>query len=110
MTDSELTKLAFKAAFSGADLGQDADMKKHFNPLTDDGDALRLAVKLNLIVASSSEFSESSSTLSDEKFNFPSLAQELWANNIDKFSATRRAIVRAAAAIGEKLNEELNKS
>jgi len=124
-TDRELLELAMKAYADpniikgiypdftrwigrNEDLG--CDVFVNWNPLTDDGDALRLAVKLNLIVASSSEFSESSSTLSDEKFNFPSLAQELWANNIDKFSATRRAIVRAAAAIGEKLNEELNKS
>ena len=48
MTDFELTRLAFKAAFSGADITEDKDMMRHWSPLTDDGDALRLAVKLQL--------------------------------------------------------------
>lgn len=46
---------------------------RRWNPLTDDGDALRLAVKLNL----------------DIRYK-------------DSYAATRRAIVRAAAAIGKE--------
>ena len=59
-----------------------------WNPLTDDGDALRLAVKLGLLFKP--EFAH---FLSLERF----AGQEH-----DDYSAHRRAIVRAAAAIGEK--------
>jgi hypothetical protein len=58
---------------------------EYWNPLTDDGDALRLAVKLNLLP-------------------FPEVAHSATlAGNEDPYAATRRAIVRAAAAIGEAL-------
>ena len=59
-----------------------------WNPLTDDGDALRLAVKLDLLhtydmdqVAAMTDFD---------------------ATDPDPYAATRRAIVRAAAALGEQ--------
>lgn len=67
-----------------------------WNPLHDDGDALRLAVKLMMSV----EISEhEASTYAyagpvDRKW-----AMELWSGDI--LVATRRAIVRAAAAIGD---------
>lgn len=47
MTDRELLELAYKAAFFGAELSQDRDMMRRWNPLTDDGDALRLAHAVN---------------------------------------------------------------
>lgn len=53
-----------------------------WNPLTNDGDALRLAVKLG----------NWSLTYSDDDWEYC---------NHDGYAATRRAIVRAAAAIGE---------
>lgn len=72
--------------------------EKTFNPLNDDGDALRLAVKLGMcigpnfdgdrVIADAGEFSQISIV-------------EVFID--DKDAATRRAIVRAAAAIGEAL-------
>lgn len=95
MTDRELLDLAAKAA------GIECDEKGPFtsvsrydlyngmhtvdlpwNPLTDDGDALRLAMKLRILVQTDICFSE----VPYEK----------------QCQATRRAIVRAAAEIGKK--------
>lgn len=67
-----------------------------WNPLTDDGDALRLAVQLRLDVLSGVgcvEVCHCPGTL-DDPFG-ETLAVEYGA---DLFAATRRAIVRAAAA------------
>ncbi|MCD2166855.1 hypothetical protein [Comamonas koreensis] len=67
-----------------------------WNPLEDDGDALRLAVGLNIHIEQNTAFSRACAlwygqgVLRDELF-------EPWGN--DKFAATRRAIVLAAAAI-----------
>jgi len=68
-----------------------------WNPLTDDGDALRLAVKLNLEVFTKDEPSDDASASRygmDEIFSEP--------RGTDPYAATRRAIVRAAAAIGDQ--------
>ena len=47
MTDHELLEMAAKAAgIADGDVFYDMDNDKEWNPLTDDGDALRLAVKL----------------------------------------------------------------
>ncbi len=75
MTDRELLELAAKAAGNGFVIG-------YWNPLTDDGDALRLAVALGLTARMS--------------YN----GQDYEAANKDPYAATRRAIVRAAAEIG----------
>ena len=105
MTDKELLEAAARAAGIGLEWNKDANCfwhnpqperwiaKKWWNPLTDDGDALRLAVKLGIDVQ---HFKESGRV-------------EAWINpwdareedyKIDPYAATRRAIVRAAAAIG----------
>lgn len=63
-----------------------------WNPLTDDGDALRLAVKLGILVDVTA-FSVTAIV------NGAISAKEK--HNGDPYSSTRRAIVRAAAAIGE---------
>lgn len=55
---------------------------RSWHPLTDDGDAFRIAVKLHLWEAIRMAHREVSET-------------------VDIYAATRRAIVRAAAAIGE---------
>lgn len=97
MTDRELLEAAAKAI--GLKLrynylgGRDANQP--WDPLEDDGDALRLAVKLNIVVvrypadrivsANSEEIA-----YDDSKFG----------GDCDPYAATRRAIVRAAAAIG----------
>jgi hypothetical protein len=62
-----------------------------WNPLTDDGDALRLAVKLKI----------------SPMYGFPCVAVCAFArgdsDDADPYAATRRAITRAAAAIGKSL-------
>ena len=62
----------------------DAVDELNWNPLTDDGDALRLAVKLNIDAGN------------------PGMRLSIdWRKGDDPYAATRRAIVRAAAEIGE---------
>lgn len=106
MTDRELLELAAKAA--GYVIEDDADrlvaQPGHFaggfsilndrggsslwNPLYDDGDALRLAVKLQM----SSLFATGFHTIEDYVIS-----------GNDPYAATRRAIVRAAAEIGKEM-------
>jgi hypothetical protein len=94
MTDRKLLELAAKAA--GAEKltktlyqvdGSD------WNPLTDDGDALRLAVKLQL------DLRQSESMVVAER-EFPTEVGVANMKELDPLVATRRAIVRAAAEIG----------
>ena len=115
MTDKELLELAAKAA--GIEIewkewvtGRVAEFQtikytKHhefwsngkvWNPLTDDGDALRLAVKLKIDVfyGAVSVVAEPTGT---PKIGFQENCGE------DPYATTRRVIVKAAAAIGETL-------
>ena len=75
--------------------GQPDEADWHWDPLTDDGDALRLAVKLNLSADFFDDFITVGYTVNDDECKHvdePSTG--------DPYAATRRAIVRAAAAIG----------
>ncbi len=79
----------------------------HWNPLVSDGDALRLAGKLRLtvVVWSDGECVSAAKTTPD---GAPSSSASGWQaestrTNGDIASATRRAIVRAAAEIGESM-------
>lgn len=75
--------------------------REWWNPLTDDGDALRLAVKLGISIfppqvpEQQGDFAVASLPGDDGNW-----VQEFIKNG-DPYAATRRAIVRAAAAIGE---------
>jgi hypothetical protein len=110
MTDRELLELAAKAAgyeWTGY-FGDDEVECQYFdiglgeevvpwNPLTDDGDALRLAVKLGLTTAQlitnrEVEVNDYDETVLISEFDGP-----------DPYAATRRAIVRAAAEIGRNM-------
>lgn len=74
-----------------------------FNPLIDDGDALQLAVKLHLRIDISDMHRDTEVSWHQEygrKCEAGSIIEK-WAEN--KNAATRRAIVRAAAAIGEHM-------
>ena len=85
MTDDELTALAAKA-YGNAPTG--------FSPLTDDGDALRLAVKLMIDIRQFLQYRGVVDALVD-RLGFgrgESIGD-------DPYAATRRAIVRAAAEI-----------
>ena len=120
-TDRELLELAAKAAgytlkwgetyivgddevdctdLSYVVSGQPDEADWLWSPLEDDGDALRLAVKLRIDVE---QFGEDgccvTQTTNDDPFG-TELAEE---RGPDPYAATRRAIVRAAAAIGKAM-------
>lgn len=101
MTDKELIELAAKAAgITGYRYSEGFGCMAHWNesdggwfdacglwdPLRDDGDALRLAVKLNI--------------LWDVRVHYTRFL-DLCVH--DKLAATRRAITRAAAQIGKEM-------
>ena len=106
MTDREYLQLAAKAAgyeYNGLWFDERTGLlvwepptnyeSRHWNPLTDDGDALRLAVKLRIHVR-----------------HFPhdveaQVERGYWREDdgSDPYAATRRAIVRAAAEIGRSM-------
>lgn len=70
------------------------DRTYRWNPLADDGDALRLAVKLRL------EFEWWKNGVSVNRDDLPPMPIEYIGS--DPTATTRTAIVRAAAAIGEQ--------
>ena len=111
-TDRELLELAAKAAglridkspYSGGGAGNngfdllgnamlDWHNNVRWNPLTDDGDALRLAVKLRMDVVFGANYAIVNGDVQDPTVN----------NAGDPYAATRRAIVRAAAEIGKAM-------
>jgi len=109
-TDRELLELAAKAA--GIDWIKDcvwiengfySPLAKHerisWNPLTDDGDALRLAVKLKMTI-DRSEVEPAAFVYCDWRDSY---VEVLAKHGDDPYAATRRAIVRAAAEIGREL-------
>lgn len=124
MSDRELLELAAKAAGMESYVWRD-DRESMFhynskmmcwyrdsysdliewNPLTDDGDALRLAVKLHIgldvynghVEANWCDFARSEERFTQE------FCDESFEGLGAKQSATRRAIVRAAAEIGKSL-------
>lgn len=109
MTDREMLELAAKAAewqlcgysWIGENEGDDEceilesafvktnpeqELATKWNPLTDDGDALRLAVTLSFI----------------DDGDWPAVTNEIYTHcNGDWFAATRRAITIAAAKVGK---------
>jgi hypothetical protein len=91
MDDRELLELAAKAAeipFSNIELV--------WNPITDDGDALRLAVTLKIIVGRYDNYVNAAPLHDGAK------EVVIWNHNEkDPYAATRRAMVRAAAEIGK---------
>jgi len=101
MTDRELLELAAKASglpeygwMGGSLMYVKDNCFVDWNPLNDDGDALRLVVKLRL------DFYVDVKQAGCWVDDFVCLFEDI---NNDPYAATRRAIVRAAAAIGSKL-------
>ena len=97
MTDKELLELAAKAA--GIEIEenglhwnftQDPAELREWNPLTDDGDALRLAVKTGVMRGCGF----------DDAWNAMFAVGKL---PTDPYAATRRAITSAAAEIGKEM-------
>lgn len=105
-TDRELLELAARAAgielvdkigahFIVNDyLNHGLGTSKPWNPLENDGDALRLAVKLNIDVLTPSDDQDNASTILPSGETGPCIPVRS-----DHYAATRRAIVRAAAEI-----------
>lgn len=71
-----------------------------WNPLTDDGDALRLAVKLDIDLQIGNGISAAQAPSHDELQCYFYCSE---AHNGDPYAATRQAIVRAAAEIGKEI-------
>ena len=114
-TDRELLELAANAAGlalswrdwgdfglqpMAAKLGEVCAGPTTWNPLTDDGDALRLAVKLNIEVAYFDDKQEVNAGVWSPS---PDSWDCMTPYNGEKQAATRRAIVRAAAEIGKDM-------
>ena len=110
MSDRELLELAAKAAGICLEDGHHwvDGFWTRWNPLTNDGDALRLAVRLRLHARQFPIF--------DDGFDAPLGMVEVWRvddddamhveflrSGDDRLVATRRAIVRAAAEIGRQM-------
>ena len=110
--DRELLEMAAKATASRIVYGKDDDdaailmpnslyvrdergQRHLWNPLTDDGDALRLAVKLGLRVFTPDA---EPTAVADRYPCGPRAGVDA---GVDSYAATRRAIVRAAAEIGK---------
>jgi len=73
-----------------------------WNPLTDDADALRLAVKLDLAVMPYPVFESPKHSVVVSQRNLEhSMFEVVELQNGDPYAETRRAIVRAAAEIGK---------
>jgi hypothetical protein len=106
MTDRELLEAAARAAGIEVDFTVFSDgsficfqkgggcFHDEWNPLTDDGDALQLAVKLRVNV-------HLDSNMVDVDPDGISWFSEAYGD--DPLAATRRAIVRAAAEIGKEM-------
>ena len=103
MTDRELLEAAAKAA--GISVWTDIDgnhysangigaAEQQWNPITDDGDALRLAVGLGISVLYSDFTGEAEARWNRGAYRLTEYGPD------DPLAATRRAIVRAAAEIG----------
>ena len=125
MIDREMLELAAKAAgyyFHGLRVGldyencfvsttNDTDDWIIWDPRGDDGDALRLAVKLGLHVMQypiydepkHSAIAKKSARLLDDTCVDMCVGIEVYGS--DPYAATRRAIVRAAAEIGRQMEE-----
>ena len=107
MTDRELLELASKAAGYEYRFNDSLRTGPHYikcetgyqkwNPLTDDGDALRLAVKLGLFI----QINTASATA--WKWRGENWFEQASDYADDMNATTRRAITRAAAEIGRNM-------
>lgn len=85
--------------FGAGMYGRQGNAPLNWNPLTDDGEALRLAVKLKMRIGIDAIPIGSVVVVSDDKFR-PDTHERIGS---DATHATRRAIVRAAAEIGKAM-------
>ena len=84
--------------------------RRYWNPLTDDGDALRLVLTLGLCIEPSPLYSPEKHSVIVKQRRRSDLLREANPTEVvevfgtDATAATRRAIVRAAAAVGKTPN------
>lgn len=108
-TDREMLELAAKAAgweffwkngtpYLVAETRDSVTFGRGWNPLEDDGDALRLAVSLDMIVTVNRVDERTEVACGYSNDNLVSVREP---HGGDIYAATRRAIVRAAAAMAE---------
>lgn len=110
MNDRKLLENAAKAAgydicaeyFSGLVIRDGYKNERKWNPLTDDGDALRLAVRIKISVMSF-EKSVFAQSCPDSLLSFSDVDAMEMIDGSNDDEATRRTIVRTAAAIGETM-------
>lgn len=114
MNDKELLELAARAIGGSNlevyDIGDRHGVSGHFpespnsltywNPLTDDGDALRLAVAVGINVHVDQLDEECNPVTVAKAFGLTACIER---HHSDPCAATRRAIVRAAAKIGRNM-------
>lgn len=107
MNDKELLELAAKAYgipwpqnISGFQMQYDG--ARPWDPLHNDGDAMRLAVKLEMVVDTDHN---GGAVAGNAKIalEMPEYGYQEGAGEKDIYAATRRAIVRAAAEIGRNM-------
>lgn len=115
MTDGELLELAARAAGIKYTIkdgvfvahGNKNEPPIPWNPLDDDGDALRLAVKLGIDLLFTFEDVEAVATMharqEDQEMISPWACESWTLKKQDPYVATRRAIVLAAAEIGRAM-------
>ena len=111
MEDKELIELAAKAAGLHVKVASNSEMglKVHgncnwWNPLTDDGDALRLAVRLCIDVSHDAIGMKSfvyARTVFNDEIHIG--LSEIFDDESERHERVRRAITRAAAAVGEAM-------
>lgn len=102
--DMELTTLAAKAAGISLEPGTTriAGTMQTWRALTDDGDALRLAVKLKMCI--DTDWNQGANAGNAQvSFDDPEYGYQEGNGRNDRNAATRRAIVRAAAEIGKAM-------
>lgn len=115
-SDRELLELAAKAAGVRFEKSRHGFVLQHFickerragaiwNPLTDDGDALRLAVKLGIKIELHPSWVYARAVIPNDPFSWREIT-EGWGITGEPLAATRRAIVRAAAEIARATHKE----
>lgn len=115
-TDRELLELGAKAAgievklFTAKGIpvvaipggGQESCLVEMWNPLTDDGDALRLAIQLRVSIDHNHPADQSPWVSATADGGRAEKVEE-FEDERDRCAATRMAIVRAAAEIGRRM-------
>lgn len=94
-TDVDCTDMAYVVSSDREEL------PAYWNPLQDDGDALRLAVKLGIAIELHPAWVYARAVMPNDHYRWMEIT-EGWGNGGDRYAATRRAIVRAAASIAKE--------